>query len=118
MQQGFFSDDYVISKLRLQRMKQPTGILEIRSGESFCYFEVCKLWLRQCGQKAEGAYRRRALSRVAGQSGSVDPRRRSESWFGKLAQVLASKPESRGVVATLCNGLRKGRRPKRSIKFA
>ena len=38
--------------------------------------------------------------------------------LGKLAEELARNPELRGVVETLCNGLRKGRRPKRSIRFA
>lgn len=38
--------------------------------------------------------------------------------LGKLAEELASKPELRGVVETLCDSLRKGRRPKRSIRFA
>ena len=38
--------------------------------------------------------------------------------LGKLAEELASKPELCGVVETLCDNLRKGRRPKRSIRFA
>jgi len=38
--------------------------------------------------------------------------------LGKLAEELASNPQLRAVVQTLCNGLRKGRRPKRSIRFA
>jgi len=38
--------------------------------------------------------------------------------LGKLAEELASKPELRGVVETLCDNLRKGRRLKRSIRFA
>ena len=38
--------------------------------------------------------------------------------LGKLADELASKPELRRIVETLCNSLRKGRRIKRSIRFA
>jgi len=38
--------------------------------------------------------------------------------LGKLAEELARKPELRGVVETLYDSLRKGRRPKRSIRFA
>jgi putative transposase len=38
--------------------------------------------------------------------------------LGKLAEELTSKPELRGVVETLYDSLRKGRRPKRSIRFA
>ena len=38
--------------------------------------------------------------------------------LGKLAEELARNPELRGVVETLCDGLRKGRGPKRSIRFA
>jgi len=37
--------------------------------------------------------------------------------LGKLAEELASNPELRGVVETLCDNLRKGRRLKRSIRF-
>jgi len=33
--------------------------------------------------------------------------------LGKLAEELTSKPELRGVVETLYDSLRKGRRPKR-----
>jgi len=36
----------------------------------------------------------------------------------KLAEKFASNPELRGVVETLCDSLRKGRRRKRSIRFA
>ena len=38
--------------------------------------------------------------------------------LGKLTEKLESKPELRGVVETLCDSLRKGRGPKRSIRFA
>ena len=38
--------------------------------------------------------------------------------LGKLAEELASKPELCGVVETLCDNLRKGRRLKRSLRFA
>ncbi|MGH7824453.1 MAG: transposase [Candidatus Binatia bacterium] len=38
--------------------------------------------------------------------------------LGKLAEELARNSELRGVVEILCNSLRKGRRPKRSIRFA
>jgi len=38
--------------------------------------------------------------------------------LGKLAEELPSNPELRGVVETLCDSLRKGRRLKRSIRFA
>jgi len=38
--------------------------------------------------------------------------------LGKLAEEIASNPELRGVVETLCENLRKGRRLKRSIRFA
>jgi REP element-mobilizing transposase RayT len=38
--------------------------------------------------------------------------------LGKLAEELASNPQLRALVVRLCNGLRKGRRPKRSIRFA
>jgi len=38
--------------------------------------------------------------------------------LGKLVEELASNPQLRTLVVTLCNGLRKGRRPKRSIRFA
>ncbi len=38
--------------------------------------------------------------------------------IGKLAEELASNPELRGVVETLCVNLRKVRRLKRSIRFA
>jgi REP element-mobilizing transposase RayT len=38
--------------------------------------------------------------------------------LGKLAEELASEPELRGVVETLCDNLSKGRRLKRSIRFA
>jgi len=38
--------------------------------------------------------------------------------LGKLAEELASNPELRGVVETLCDSLRKGRPRKRSIRFA
>jgi putative transposase len=38
--------------------------------------------------------------------------------LGKLADELASKPELRRAVETLCNSLRKGRRIKRSRRFA
>jgi len=36
----------------------------------------------------------------------------------KLAEELASKSDLRGVVANLHDSLRKGRRPKRSMRFA
>jgi len=38
--------------------------------------------------------------------------------LGKLAEKLANIQELRGVVETLCDNLRKGRRPKKSIRFA
>jgi hypothetical protein len=38
--------------------------------------------------------------------------------LGKLAEELASKSELRGVVETLYDSLRKGRRPKISIRVA
>ena len=38
--------------------------------------------------------------------------------LGKLAEELASNPELAGVIETLCDSLRKGRRLKRSIRFA
>jgi putative transposase len=38
--------------------------------------------------------------------------------LGKLAEELARNPELAGLVETLCDGLRKGRHPKRSIRFA
>jgi len=38
--------------------------------------------------------------------------------LGKLAEELANKPELRSVVELLCDSLRKGRRLKRSIRFA
>jgi hypothetical protein len=36
----------------------------------------------------------------------------------KLVEELARNPQLRALVETLCTGLRKGRRPKRSIRFA
>ena len=38
--------------------------------------------------------------------------------LGRLAEELASNPQLRALVQTFCNGLRKGRQPKRSIRFA
>jgi len=38
--------------------------------------------------------------------------------LGKLAEELAGKPELRGIVERLYASLRKGRRPKRPIRFA
>lgn len=38
--------------------------------------------------------------------------------LGKLAEQLASEPELRKIVDRLCNSLRKGRRPRRLIRFA
>ena len=38
--------------------------------------------------------------------------------LGKLAEELARKPELRGIVETLRDSLRKGRRQKRSKRFA
>jgi len=38
--------------------------------------------------------------------------------LGKLAEELARNPDLSGVVETLCGSLRKGRRPKRSIRLA
>jgi REP element-mobilizing transposase RayT len=38
--------------------------------------------------------------------------------LGKLAEELATNPELCGLMETLCDSLRKGRRPKRSIRFA
>ncbi len=38
--------------------------------------------------------------------------------LGKLAEEMASNGELGGIVEKLCDSLRKGRRPKRSIRFA
>src|SRR6266478_628850 len=98
------------------------------SGKPYCYFVVCELGLHRYGQK-EGTFCRGALSRhVSGQSGAVDLQRAGERvtpgssalsrGLGKLAEVLASKPQLHGVVERLYDSLRKGRRLKRSIRFA
>jgi hypothetical protein len=65
---------------------------------------------------------------VSGQSGAVDIQRvgervtqRSsvvEQRIGKAAQELANKPDLRGFLETFYDSLKKGRRHKRSIRFA
>ncbi len=60
-----------------------------------------------------GGLTNQALAKELGQEPAVLSR-----GLGKLAEEMASNPELRGVVETLCDNFRKGRRRKRSIRFA